>query len=108
MLAAPDAPTGPWTFWADLPNGRGEWLTQDGAEGWTWDFPTRLWLPRADLANMRRNAQPMYGLFAAAFAADRTLGGRVTSCRITSFDIGSDSSWAWMDSNLEVVEQIYE
>jgi hypothetical protein len=105
IRAAPDAPTAPWTFWADLPSGKGIWLTQDLAEGWEWDFPCRLWLPRADLANMRRAAQPMYGRFRDAFVQDRDLGGRVQSVRISAFDIGSDASWAWMDLNLNVNEE---
>jgi hypothetical protein len=106
IRAAPDAPTGPWTFWVDLPSGKGVWLTQDLAESWDWDFPCRLWLPRGDLANMRRLARPMYRKLADAFAQDRDLGGRVQSCRITAFDIGSDASWAWMDVNLIATEHI--
>jgi hypothetical protein len=108
IQAAPDAPTGPWTFWADLPSGKGDWLTQDLAERWDWDFPCRLWLPHADLANMRRNAQPMYGRIRDAFAADRDLGGRAESCRISAFDIGNDASWSWLDVNLAVVESLWE
>ena len=108
ILAAPDAPTGTYTFWADLPNGRGEWLTQDGAEEWTWDFPTRLWLPRADLANMRRQAHPLYEMFRAAFAADRTLGGRVARARVSAFDFSSDDFWSWLDININVIEQVLD
>ena len=105
---APDAPTGTWTFWADLPSGKGEWLTQDGAEQWDWDFPCRLWLPRADLASLRRQAHPLYGSFRDAFAADRTLGGRVTSARVSAFDFSSDDFWSWLDVNIAVVEQVWE
>jgi hypothetical protein len=108
ILAAPDAPTGPWTFWADLPSGKGDWLTQDLAEQWEWDIPCRLWMPRADLANMRRTAQLMYGRFRDVFAGDRSLGGAVESCRISAFDIGNDASWSWLDINLAVVETLWE
>jgi hypothetical protein len=108
ILAAPDASTGNYTFWADLPSGKGEWLTQDLAEQWEWDIPCRLWLPRADLANMRRLTQPMYGRFADVFAADRQLAGQVQSCRISAFDIGSDDRWSWLDINLAVIETLME
>lgn len=106
ILAAPDAPTGPYTYWTDLPSGKGEWLTQDGAEQWEWDFPSRLWLPRSDLSNMRRLVGPMYGAFRDVFAYDRDLGGLVASARISAFDFSSDDHWSWLDINIAVVEQI--
>ena len=108
IAAAPDAPTGAWTYWADLPNGKGDWLTQDGAEQWEWDFPTRLWLPRTDLGNMRRVVGSMYGAFRDVYVADRTLSGRVTWARISAFDIGSDDFWSWLDINVAVVEQVWD
>lgn len=107
VQAAPDAPTGIYTHWSDMPDApRIEWITQGGVVQYTWDVPMRLWLPRVDLANLRRNALPFYDRYLHAFLADHTLGGLCLIARPSKFERGSDDLWAWLDVNLEVTEEV--
>lgn len=107
IQAAPDAPTAPMTHWSDLPKTtRLDRVTQDGMVEYIWDLPMRFWLGRADLANMRRTALPLYDGYLHAFMADPTLGGHCLLATPNRFELGDDEVWAWLDVNLEVTELV--
>lgn len=107
IQAAPDAPTGPFTHWSDLPKSTVlERVSQTGSVSYVWDLPMRLWLARADLANLRRTALPFYDRYLHAFMADPTLGGLCLIATPTRFDLGDDAVWGWLDVNLEVAELV--
>lgn len=106
IAAAPDAPTSAFTHWSDLPDSTAiERLSQTSDE-YTWDLPMRLWLPRADMANMRRLAVPFYASYTQAFMADPTLGGLCLVTGRMTLRTGDDDVWAWIDVNLEVTEVV--
>jgi hypothetical protein len=104
---APDAPTGVYTHWSDLPDATGiEFISQDGTAQYTWQIPMVLWLPRVDLANMRRLALPFYQAYASAFTSNPTLGGLCLVSPRLQFRLDSDTKWAWLDITLEVIEEV--
>jgi len=105
IRAAPDAPTGPWTHWSDMPDGKIEPVTQTGTDLYEWDVPMCLWLPRADLANMRRLAMPFYARYAVAFGADRTFGGLCMHSHLFAIGRSGDAKWERIDFNLQVLEE---
>lgn len=107
IQAAPDAPTGAFTHWSDLPKAPTiERLTQNGTVSYLWDLPMRLWLARSDLANLRRTALPFYDRYLHAFMADPTLGGLCVIATPKLFELGDDAVWGWLDVNLEVSEVV--
>ena len=107
ILAAPGSPTGTFEHWSDLPDATSvTYETQDGTLLYLWDLPMRLWLPRTDLTEMRRVAIPFIQAYPAAMLADRTLGQLCTGISRFRFSTGSDDKFAWLDLNLELVEEV--
>jgi hypothetical protein len=89
-----------------------DWTTQDAQEK-TWLIPMRLWLGRADLARMRKIAQPFFALYDDAFASDPTLGGWALVSHIVRMELGEDppatpgqTRWGWLEIHLEVTELV--
>ena len=107
ILAASGSPTGTYEHWSDLPDATEvTYETQQGTLLYLWDLPMRLWLPRGDLSEMRRTTIPFIQAYPAAMLADHTLGQLATVIPRFRFTVGSDDRFAWLDINLEVVEEV--
>ena len=107
ILPAPGSPTGTFEHWSDLPDATSvTYDTQDPLLLYLWDIPMRLWLPRGDLAEMRRVVMPFIQGYPAAMLADPRIGQLCLGINRFRFSTGSDDKFAWLDLNLEVMEEV--
>lgn len=105
VQACGGSPSEPFQHWSELPDAPAvQWLTQNATVELTWDVPMRLWLPRADLAAMRRAALPFYDGYLRAFIVDRLLGGLVTRSEVSRMERGGDEDWTWLEVTLTLTE----
>ena len=82
------------------------WLTQDGIVELTWHLPMRFYLDGNDPISTRMQVLPMYDRYLRAFIREHTLGDLVLRTQLTSFKMGEDSDWAWLQVELLAVEQV--
>lgn len=107
VAAAPSNPTSAFSHWSDVPDAPPvEWVSQSGTVELAWKVPMRLWLPKGDLAEVRRQVLPFYDRYLRAFVRDRTLGGLVLRADIMRFAIGGNDSWSWLDVGLTAIERV--
>jgi len=105
IVACGGNPSEPYQHWSELPDAPTvQWLTQNGTVELTWELPMRLWLPRTDLAVMRRNALPFYDGYLRAFIRDYLLGGLVIRSEITHIQRDGDDDWTWLEIMLSLTE----
>lgn len=107
LQPAPENPPAPYVHFSDLPDAPGvTWLDQEGDVQLDWQIPMRLWLPRSNLAATRQTAMPFYAAYLREFHKDRYLGGLCLICQISRFAIGGDDNDCWLDTTLDVTEQV--
>lgn len=104
---APALPLEPFSHMSELPDAPTVVpVTQTGTVQFGWVVPMRLYVPLGDFAAVRQTLLPFYAAYASVFTPDWTLGGLCLISSIKSFTRGVDANWAWLDVELDVIEQV--
>lgn len=72
----------------------------------TWKIGMKLFVDRADVAEVRRIVAPLWVGYLTAFAAHLTLNQTAQRIASIDFSIKSSDEWAWMAMDLVVTERL--